>query len=119
MWPRSMIMACGVVLSVACSSSTTTEAPESDAPACENYSGTWNITGCLIKQCVIAQSGCEVTFNCTTVLNTPTSATGTASGKEVEFSSTDLHCTLATAGKGLAGDCTGEAGACQLTGSLL
>lgn len=53
-----MIIAGGVALSVACSSSTTTEAPKSDAPACENYSGTWNIDGCLIKQCVIAQSGC-------------------------------------------------------------
>lgn len=108
----------GLVGSVACSSSTTTEAPKTDAAACEDLTGTWKIDGCLVKQCVIAQSACDVTFNCTSIVNTQFATTGTASGKDVSFASSELTCQLAVAGSSMAGDCTSEAGTCKLNGTL-
>lgn len=107
------------MLVVAACSSTSTTTDSSDAAPCEDYSGTWKIDGCGVKECNIAQSGCSVSFACMWLLNIPFTSTGTAVGKEVSFDSTDLKCTLAVAGQGLVGDCTNEAGACTLNGTRL
>ncbi|MBK7585179.1 MAG: hypothetical protein IPI67_33945 [Myxococcales bacterium] len=101
----------------ACSSENTTEAPKNDAAACEDYSGVWKINACLIKTCTIAQSGCDVTFNCDPFLGPVITATGTASNKDVTFDSSSVTCVIATAGNGLTGTCTNDAGQCQFNGT--
>ncbi|MCK6534685.1 MAG: hypothetical protein L6Q84_17060 [Polyangiaceae bacterium] len=107
----------GLFLLAACSSSSTTVSPDDDAGACENLSGKWDLKGCLVQGCDIAQTGCDAVFACK-VLGVSGTSQGKVSGKEVTFEG-DLKCSLAIAGDTLAGECTSDAGKCTLSGQRL
>jgi hypothetical protein len=80
---------------------------DDDDEDCANVSGSWTINGCATAGCTVAQSGCDISLTCTTVVLSAVDFTGSVNESAVSFAN-DMggSCEGTISGDHMDGTCT-------------